>query len=74
MDKTRTSEELALYFQVSAYPTHVFLKPDSSVIEFNYNEYKINNLPGYYTAVDFKKVLEYFIDEKYKNTDLGKVL
>lgn len=72
--KTYTDSELAGYFQVSGYPTTVFLEPDGKVIEYNYDKFPMNNLPGYYPSDDFKKVLEYIRDEKYKNTDLSTII
>ena len=72
--KSYTDSELAAYFQVSGYPTTVFLEPDGKVIEFDYDKFKMNNLPGYYPTSDFKKVLEYIRDEKYKDTDLSTII
>ncbi len=72
--KTYTSADLAYYFQVDGFPSHVFLDPDGNVIEFKYNKFKMNNLPGYYGAKDFKKILEYFMEGKYKDTDLSAIL
>ena len=72
--KSYTDGELAEFFQVSGYPTTVFLDSKGKVIEFNYNKYKMNNLPGYYETNDFKKVLEYIRDNKYKNTDLSTII
>lgn len=72
--KSYTDSELAAYFQVSGYPTTVFLEPDGKVIEYKYDKYSMNNLPGYYPADEFKKVLEYIRDEKYKDTDLSTII
>jgi thioredoxin-related protein len=72
--KTYTCSEIAAMFDVSGYPTTVFLEPNGKLIEYMYDSYKMNNLPGYYKAADFKKVLEYMKDEKYKDTDLNKVI
>lgn len=72
--KTYTSADLSNLFQVEGFPTHVFLNSDGKVLEFKYNGYKMNNLPGYYKASGFKKVLEYFIEGKYKDTDLSTIL
>jgi len=72
--KTYSDAELAAYFQVSGYPTTVFLDSKGKVIEFNYDKYKMNNLPGYYPANDFKKVLEYIRDDKYNDTDLSTII
>jgi len=71
---TYTSSDLSNLFQVEGYPTHVFLNSDGKVIEFKYNGYKMNNLPGYYKVSGFKKVLNYFIEGKYKDTDLSTIL
>ncbi len=72
--KSYTDAELAAYFQVSGYPTTVFLDSKGKIIEFNYDKYKMNNLPGYYPANDFKKVLEYIRDDMYKDTDLSTII
>ena len=72
--KTYTSADLSVFFHVDGFPTHVFLNSDGKVIDFNYNGYKMNNLPGYYAVSGFKKVLEYFIEGKYKDTDLSTIL
>ena len=72
--KQYKDSELASYFQVTGYPTTVFLDSDGKVIEFTYDKYKYKSLPGYYTADEFKKVLEYFKNEKYKDTDLSSII
>jgi thioredoxin-related protein len=72
--KTYDGAGLAALFEASGYPTTVFLNSKGDVIEFKYDKYKMNNLPGYYGAKDFKKILEYIIDEKYKDTDLSTIL
>lgn len=72
-NKTYMASDLALYFGVTGYPTTVFLEPDGRVIEYKYDTYSMANLPGYYAADDFKKVLKYFRDGKYKNTDLSTI-
>lgn len=72
--KSYTSADLSYYFQVDGFPTHVFLDSDGKVIEFKYNGFKMTNLPGYYAASSFKKILKYFIEGKYKDTDLSTIL
>jgi len=72
--KSYTDGELAEYFQVTGYPTTVFLDSKGKVIEFNYDKTKMNNLPGYYETKDFKKVLEYIRNGKYKDTDLSTII
>lgn len=72
--KSYTDGELAEYFQVTGYPTTVFLDSQGKVIEFDYNKYRMNNLPGYYETNEFKKVLEYIRDDKYKYTDLSTII
>ena len=74
MGKSYTDGELAEYFQVTGYPTTVFLDSKGKIIEFDYDKTKMYNLPGYYETKDFKKVLEYIRDGKYKNTDLSTII
>jgi thioredoxin-related protein len=74
LGKNYSNGELAAKFEATGYPTTVFLSTEGNVIEFIYDKYKMNNLPGYFGAKDFKKVLEYIRDEKYKDTDLSTVL
>ena len=74
MGKSYTDGELAEYFQVTGYPTTVFLDSKGKIIEFDYDKTKMYNLPGYYETKDFKKVLEYIRDGKYKNTDLNTII
>lgn len=72
--KQYTCSELSAYFQVSGYPTTIFLTSDGNVIEYLYDKFKMNNLPGYYNTSDFKKMLLYIKDEKYRDTDLSTIL
>lgn len=72
--KSYSGSELASYFQVSGFPTHVFLEPDGKIIEFKYDKYRMINIPGYFGAEDFKKILEFVRDEKYKDSDLSTVI
>jgi thioredoxin-related protein len=72
--KQYKDSELAAYFQVTGFPTTVFLNSAGKVIEFTYDKYKYKSLPGYYSADEFKKVLEYFKNEKYKDTDLSSII
>jgi len=72
--KEYTSASLAKYFGATGYPTHVFLGPDGSILKFLYNGETVNAFSGYLDAGDFEKLLKYFAENKYQNTDLGKVL
>jgi thioredoxin-related protein len=72
--KQYTEEELAAGFEATGYPTTVFLEPDGKLIEFNYDKSRMKNIPGYFKAGEFKKILEFIRDEKYKDTDLSTVL
>jgi thioredoxin-related protein len=69
-----TESDLAINFQVTGYPTTVFLEPDGKVIEFKYDKVSMNNVPGYFKTKDFKKILEYIKDGKYKDTDLSTIV
>lgn len=73
-NKQYTEEGLAAYFEVTGYPTTLFLEPDGKVIEYKYDSMKMNNLPGYFKTEDFKKILNYFKDSKYKESDLSVVI
>src|SRR4030095_6425753 len=68
-----TYEELAILFEVGGYPTNVFLEPDGTLIEFKYDSSTMKNIPGYYKAKEYKKILKYFKNGKYKDTDLSSV-
>lgn len=72
--KIYTDSELAELFQVTGFPTTVFLTSDGNVIEFLYDGVKMLNFPGYITKDEFLKIIQYFKDEKYKDTDLSKFL
>jgi thioredoxin-related protein len=67
-----TGEELALYFEATGYPTTVFLEPDGSIIKFKYDSVTMKNIPGYFKKDEFKKILNFFKDGKYKDSDLSK--
>jgi thioredoxin-related protein len=66
--------DLASLFQVTGYPTTVFLEPDGKVIEYKYDNVKMNNLPGYFKLSDFRKILEYISDGSYSDTDLSTIV
>lgn len=72
--KDITEADLALQFHVNGYPTAVFLEPNGKVIEYKYDKVSMNNLPGYFKTSDYKKILEYIIDGKYKDTDLSTII
>lgn len=72
--KKYTEEELSQLFEVSSLPSTVFLEPDGKLIKFSYDNYPMNNIPGYLKTDEFKKLLQFFKDGKYKDTDLSKIL
>lgn len=72
--KQYTEEELSYYFEVFSFPTTIFLEPDGKLITFSYDNYPMKNVPGYIKTEEFKKLLLYFKDGKYKDTDLSKIL
>ena len=71
--KQLVASELAKHFGVTGYPTHVFLNPDGSLIKFKYNGEMTSSFPGYVEAADFEKILKYFANNQFKDTDLAKV-
>ncbi len=72
--KEYTETNLASYFEVTGYPTTIFLEPDGKLIEFKYDKMNMKSVPGYFKTDEFKKILEYFKDGKYKDTDLSKIV
>ncbi len=72
--KEYTETDLAALFEATGYPTSVFLEPDGKVIEFKYDTMKMKNIPGYFKTEDFKKILNYFKDGKYKDSDLSAII
>ncbi len=72
--KEYTASSLAKQFGATGYPTHVILNPDGSVISFIYNGERMGAFAGYLDASAFENFLKYFAENKYKDTDLVKVL
>lgn len=72
--KQYSEQDLATLFEVTGYPTTVFLEPDGKQIEYKYDSMKMGNLPGYFKTDEFKKILQYFRDGKYKESDLSLVI
>jgi thioredoxin-related protein len=72
--KQYTEEELSYYFEVFSFPTTIFLEPDGKLIEFRYDNTKMKNVPGYFKTEEFKKILNYFKEGKYNESDLSLVI
>ncbi len=72
--KDWTASSLSKFFGATGYPTHVVLNPDGSIIKFNYNGETTGVFSGYLDVPEFEKFLKYFSENKYKDTDLSKVL
>ena len=72
--KKYTEEELSYYFEVFSFPTTIFLEPDGKVISFKYDNYPMKNIPGYVKTDEFRKLLIFFRDGKYKDIDLSTVI
>lgn len=70
--KNFSGQQLAEFFGATGYPTTIFLEPDGSVIEFKYDSVTMKNIPGYFNKDEFKKILNFFKDGKYKVSDLSK--
>ncbi len=70
--KDYTSSTLAKYFGATGYPSHIVLLPDGSIIKFIYNGESTGVFSGYLDAGDFEKLLKYFAENKYQNSDLNK--
>ncbi len=74
LGKDYTESDLAALFQVTGYPTTVFLEPNGKVIEYKYDNVKMNNLPGYFKLKDFRNILEFISDGSYADTDLSTIV
>jgi thioredoxin-related protein len=72
--KDWTSSSLSKFLGATGYPTHVVLNSDGSVIKFTYNSESMGSFSGYLDSPEFEKFLKYFAENKFKDTDLGKVL
>jgi len=65
--------ELAKLFGATGYPTFVVLNSNGNVIKYKYNGEEVTNISGFVGADDFAEMLSYFINNKYKDTDLSSV-
>jgi len=72
--KDYTETDLATYFEATGYPTTIFLEPDGKVIEFKYDKQPMKIVPGYFKTDEFKKILEFFKNGKYKDTDMSTIV
>ena len=72
--KDYVAKDLAKFFGATGYPTHVFLQPDGSLIQFKNNGANSQNYPGFINEPEFEKLLNYISSGQYKNTDLSKIL
>lgn len=71
--KEFTSGALAKKFGGTGYPTFVFMNSDGSVISFKYNGEQTSNLSGFLGEGDFADMLNFFSQNKFKDTDLSTV-
>ncbi|MCX7833858.1 MAG: hypothetical protein N2490_06585 [Ignavibacteria bacterium] len=69
-----SASDLSKLLGATGYPTHSFLNPDGSIIKFKYNGNEYNGYPGYLDAGDFEKLLNFFINKNYLNSDLSNFL
>lgn len=71
--KEYSSSELAKTLGATGYPTFVFMNPDGSIIKFKYNSEEVYNISGFIGEADFIEMLDFFMQNKYKDTDLSVV-
>lgn len=71
--KQYTPSEMAKFLGATGYPTFVILNSDGSVIKFKYNGEEVSYLSGFIGESDFTDMLNFFLDGKYKDTDLSTV-
>ncbi len=74
LGKEFSANDLSRLLGATGYPTHSFLNPDGSIIKFKYNGNEYNGYPGYLDVGDFEKLLNFFINKNYLNSDLSKFL
>ncbi len=72
-NKEYTAAQLVKQFGGTGYPTFAVLNPDGSVIRFKYNSEDVSNLSGFIGSEDFIEMLNYFAQNKYKDTDLSTI-
>lgn len=72
--KQYSETDLSALFEVTGFPTTVFLEPDGKQIEFKYDRMKMKSVPGYFKTDEFKKILNYFKENQYKDIDLSKII
>lgn len=71
--KDYSAGELAKFFGGTGYPTFVVLNSDGSIIKFKYNGEETSNLSGFIAESDFIEMLNFFAQNKYKDTDLSTI-
>ncbi len=71
--KDYSSSALAKLFGGTGYPTFVFMDSDGSIIKFKYNGEETSSLSGFIGENDFEELLNYFSQNKYKDTDLSTI-
>jgi thioredoxin-related protein len=72
-NKEYTSVELAKRFGGTGYPTFVFLNSDGNAISFKYNGEQTSYLSGFLGQEDFVDMLNFFTQNKYKDTDISTI-
>ncbi|MEO6693816.1 MAG: hypothetical protein ABIY50_10420 [Ignavibacteria bacterium] len=71
--KEYSGTELAKFFGATGYPTFAVLNSEGSEIKFKYNGEEVTNISGFIGADDFAEMLNFFSQNKYKDTDLSTV-
>ncbi|MEP7146018.1 MAG: thioredoxin family protein [bacterium] len=71
--KDHSSSELASSFGGTGYPTFVFMNSDGTIIKFKYNAAEVSNVSGFIGESDFTEMLNYFAQNKYKDSDLSTI-
>lgn len=71
--KEHKLKDLTNELGATGYPTHVFLESNGNLIKFKYNGETVSAFAGYLDVKDFLNMLKYFLESKYKDTDLSNV-
>ena len=72
-NKEYTSGELAKKFGGTGYPTFAVLNSDGSPISFKYNGENTSSLSGFLGDKDMTEMLNYFTQNKFKDTDISTI-
>lgn len=72
-NKESMPSDLCKILGATGFPTFIFMSPDGSIIRFKYNGEEEGFLSGFLSEDDLVAMLNFFLMDKYKNTDLSSI-